>query len=113
MKKGNVQPLNPRINEKSPRGSIMEKPPQFTQVKAPPLVKSQFNNAIEEDLAHLPYKENVQLDYVSFMNTNKSKRRFNLLQSKLVLTTRLKRTNIYGFLHRYRLVNSLTSLRRW
>ena len=45
----------------------MEKPPQFTQVKAPPLVKSQFNNAIEEDLAHLPYKENVPC-FVNFIS---------------------------------------------
>jgi len=45
------------MSERSPRGSVFEKPPQFSQVKAAPLVKSQFN-AIEEELAHLPYKEN-------------------------------------------------------
>lgn len=57
MKKGSIQPLNPRMSERSPRGSVFEKPPQFSQTKPAPLAKSQFN-AIEEELAHLPYKEN-------------------------------------------------------
>ena len=75
----------------------MEKPPQFTQVKAPPLVKSQFNNAIEEDLAHLPYKENV-LAFVYFIQTYNFKKEVQSLAKQIGIDYETEKDKYLWFL---------------
>lgn len=58
MKKGKNETPKSRLGDKSPRGSILEKPMLLNQGKLASFPKPQFTT-IEEELSHLPYKENV------------------------------------------------------
>jgi len=100
MRKGKIETPLSRLSERSPRGSVLEKPMLINQGKLTSFPKPQYNT-IEEELSHLPYKENV--NSVSIYIFIISFRKFKLLQSKLVLIMKQKKINIYGSLCKYKL----------
>jgi len=66
MKKGKIETPRSRLSDRSPRGSILEKPMLVNQGKLTSFPKPQFST-IEEELSHLPYKENVELIYPNYL----------------------------------------------